>query len=1024
MAQRMIERACDRFRKELTPDDARIIETTANLDDVKLAICQVEQTLAARQELRNVARITPFINTLERYSRALDVLANGTPYLPYIWAPLKVMLQAAQDYTHALDKILSAYGSIGLEMPRFSRYAEAFPDDRAFQHLVAFLFEDVMEFHRQAYALVRKSGWKIFFKSAWGGFDLRFTDLLDSISRISDQIDREAMAIDIVQAAEQRRKDAEESNQRGTRLRAQQLNAVLNWLEASDTDQEMKFEWLTSRCYEGTLDWTLQSPKLRAWLQRGRGKQVLWLHGKPGSGKSILAARLISFLRTDPSRRVCYFFCDFNTPTLAASGHIFKVIAAQLLRMSPDFAPYLYEECIARAQRASSGVLQKLLPPLMAQIDDVRLVVDGINEISASEHRKLISDLLRLTKTVRACKLLLISQDIPTISVQLAKQARLSMADEKENVQKDLAAIVKGSLEDLNSHHSGALGETVLEDLQSRILQKAEGRETLGDETKPLPNSTDICKPLIEDGPGGSLVFVHSTVPQFLGEHGDATFINGLESRASIAYACLCQLYQGLGFLEDSSTSTSAAGIASGLFALWSYSYEHWTEHLLDCFKTEHEPMPESIQAVAIQDMRFSNLGSVTDPSIMRLISGLHTAPRQSSEDEGPLARAMRAHQDIVEALIREDDVPGVSQESLFTFKEVYGPIAFVCSIRGCPMTAKCLQAHKRKHHGAAALKPVPKRLRRVGRLSGNMGDDHIRDEDEWECIPNPQARYKLQVNLCRVIPERSALDSVCFSPDGTKIAVCGIGFASVFETSTGMLLQELEHNLDQDEIDVRSVCFSPDGKRLITGGDDGLITIWDIESRSVNQTLLGHENAIDSIDFARDGHTIVSGSSRVTCVAISPDSKYVAACSFSLKIYALDIEDRNRLVATLEGPNYHENSILGVTFSPDGKKIVTGDINGMINIWELGDPLCCLKTLKGHESTVRSVTFTPDGYWIVSGSRDKEVRFWDAKTGESQLSLTGHKDIVKSVVASPVSNYIATASWDKTIRIWSYREV
>lgn len=33
-------------------------------------------------------------------------------------------------------------------------------------------------------------------------------------------------------------------------------------------------------------------------------------------------------------------------------------------------------------------------------------------------------------------------------------------------------------------------------------------------ETKPFPNALDICKPFIEDGPRGSVVFIHSTVPQ------------------------------------------------------------------------------------------------------------------------------------------------------------------------------------------------------------------------------------------------------------------------------------------------------------------------------------------------------------------------------------------------------------------------------------------------------------------------------------------------------------------------------
>jgi hypothetical protein len=45
---------------------------------------------------------------------------------------------------------------------------------------------------------------------------------------------------------------------------------------------------------------------------------------------------------------------------------------------------------------------------------------------------------------------------------------------------------------------------------------------TLGDDvtsithdTRPFPNATEICKPFIEDGPGNTMGFMHSTVPQY-----------------------------------------------------------------------------------------------------------------------------------------------------------------------------------------------------------------------------------------------------------------------------------------------------------------------------------------------------------------------------------------------------------------------------------------------------------------------------------------------------------------------------
>lgn len=31
----------------------------------------------------------------------------------------------------------------------------------------------------------------------------------------------------------------------------------------------------------------------------------------------------------------------------------------------------------------------------------------------------------------------------------------------------------------------------------------------------PFPTALDICKPLIEDGPGGTVAFIHSTLPRY-----------------------------------------------------------------------------------------------------------------------------------------------------------------------------------------------------------------------------------------------------------------------------------------------------------------------------------------------------------------------------------------------------------------------------------------------------------------------------------------------------------------------------
>jgi hypothetical protein len=90
--------AFDKLEQTITidhPFDARDFRDTT-LQDVRNAAKQIEQDLAARQCLRNMRRIEPFLASLERYSKVVDVLCNGTVYLPWIWALVKLVLKVSK----------------------------------------------------------------------------------------------------------------------------------------------------------------------------------------------------------------------------------------------------------------------------------------------------------------------------------------------------------------------------------------------------------------------------------------------------------------------------------------------------------------------------------------------------------------------------------------------------------------------------------------------------------------------------------------------------------------------------------------------------------------------------------------------------------------------------------------------------------------------------------------------------------------------------------------------------------------
>lgn len=71
----------------MSKDDARNVASTT-MEDVWTAAKDIECQLQLRRSLRGFRRIQPFLAGIEQYSKVIEVVCNGTPYLPYIWVNL------------------------------------------------------------------------------------------------------------------------------------------------------------------------------------------------------------------------------------------------------------------------------------------------------------------------------------------------------------------------------------------------------------------------------------------------------------------------------------------------------------------------------------------------------------------------------------------------------------------------------------------------------------------------------------------------------------------------------------------------------------------------------------------------------------------------------------------------------------------------------------------------------------------------------------------------------------------------
>ena len=199
------------------------------------------------------------------------------------------------------------------------------------------------------------------------------------------------------------------------------------------------------------------------------------------------------------------------------------------------------------------------------------------------------------------------------------------------------------------------------------------------------------------------------------------------------------------------------------------------------------------------------------------------------------------------------------------------------------------------------------------------------------------------------------------YLPDSTRLLSGGWdGTLRIWDTIQGQVAE----TITVSDKPITACAIAPENQAWLIGNMDGLLSEWRPDTRTQNSMFLAHTRPISDLVFSPDGQQFVSASwDRTVSLWNAQDKKQAAVLGC------------------------HNDIVAGCRFTPDGTHLISWSYDGTAIVWRVASQQQVAQ-LQGHRDRITAAAISPDGKWFVSGSRDGELKLWELLFFQEAYSL------------------------------------